>query len=268
MKNLSLAVFTLLSCASAFAQNSNPWPASGNVGIGTDMPSVQLDVVNQTELRDRTTMNYAYFGTKINLTPPDQLSPQVYSYKGLYVQQTNLQSNSIMRLQSVYPSSRPTTSVLAGYIEFNQIATPNTARSAISFGYASKELMRINQEGKVRIASQAADLATPDGYRLFVQDGILTEKVKVALRSTTDWADYVFAENYKLMPLADVEAFTQKNGHLPNVPSAKEMVDEGLDVAKMDAKLLEKIEELTLYIIKQDKELEELKAAVKALQSK
>ncbi|GAB3746694.1 bZIP transcription factor [Spirosoma pomorum] len=95
---------------------------------------------------------------------------------------------------------------------------------------------------------------TPAGYRLYVEDGILTEKVKVALKSTADWSDYVFAPTYKLRSLSEVSQYVQANKHLPGVPSASEVVEQGIDVAKMDAKLLEKIEELTLYSIELEKE--------------
>jgi hypothetical protein len=87
-----------------------------------------------------------------------------------------------------------------------------------------------------------------------VEDGILTEKVKVALKSTADWSDYVFAPTYKLRSLSEVAEFVQANKHLPGVPSASDVVEHGIDVAKMDAKLLEKIEELTLYSIELEKE--------------
>ena len=96
-------------------------------------------------------------------------------------------------------------------------------------------------------------------YRLYVQDGILTEKLKVALRNSGDWADYVFAPEYKLMPLSEVERFIKINKHLPNVPSAEEMVANGLDVSSTSAKLMEKIEELTLYVIKLNEEVQKLK---------
>jgi hypothetical protein len=106
-------------------------------------------------------------------------------------------------------------------------------------------------------------------YRLLVEGGILTEKVKIALRhSGTDWADYVFANDYKLMPLKEVENFVKANKHLPGISSANDLVKNGLDVADMQAKQMGKIEELTLYIIKQDKAIEELKAQVKALTEK
>jgi hypothetical protein len=103
-------------------------------------------------------------------------------------------------------------------------------------------------------------LTTPAGYRLIVQDGILTEKIKVALKSSVaDWADYVFEPSYNLIPLEKVEEFVKENKHLPNVPSAEDMVNSGLDVAKTSAKLMEKIEELTLYMIEMNKEIKTLK---------
>ncbi|NEU66569.1 DUF3450 domain-containing protein [Spirosoma agri] len=107
---------------------------------------------------------------------------------------------------------------------------------------------------------------TPSGYKLFVEEGILTEKVKVALKNASDWSDYVFAPGYRLKPLAEVAAYIRANKHLPGIPSADQVVQEGLDLGKMNAKLLEKVEELTLYTIqleqtnqKQQQELELLK---------
>ncbi len=99
----------------------------------------------------------------------------------------------------------------------------------------------------------------PAGYKLFVERGILTEKVKVALRGTANWSDYVFDKKYKLQPLAQVEKFILKNKHLPGIPSAQQLVDEGgVDVSAMLAKQMEKIEELTLHLIAMNKQLTEL----------
>jgi hypothetical protein len=99
----------------------------------------------------------------------------------------------------------------------------------------------------------------PAGYKLFVERGILTEKVKVALRGTANWSDYVFDKKYKLQPLVQVEKFIQKNKHLPGIQSAQQLVDEGgIDVTTMLAKQMEKIEELTLHLIAMDKQLSHL----------
>jgi hypothetical protein len=101
--------------------------------------------------------------------------------------------------------------------------------------------------------------AVSNTYRLIVQSGILTEKIKVATVASGDWADYVFEKGYKMMSLPEVEKFVKINKHLPNVPSASDMAKNGLDVVSSDSKLLEKIEELTLYVIELNKEIQKLK---------
>ncbi len=79
----------------------------------------------------------------------------------------------------------------------------------------------------------------------------------------TGWADYVFEENYKLEELEKVENFIRENKHLPNVPSAKEVLEKGAHVAELMTKMMAKIEELTLYTIKQQKEIDQLKTLLK-----
>lgn len=109
----------------------------------------------------------------------------------------------------------------------------------------------------------------PVGYKLYVSDGILTEKVKVAIKNSAEWADYVFEKNYKLMSLTELEAFVNKNKHLPGIQSADQLVKEGgIDVSQMLSKQMEKIEELTLYLIQLKKENDEVKAKLTALENK
>ncbi len=126
--------------------------------------------------------------------------------------------------------------------------------------------MSLYNTGKVRIGSVNI---TPAGYKLFVEDGILTEKLRVAVDGAMDWADYVFEEDFELMPLQNVKEFINKNGHLPNVPSAEQMVETGLDVLESDAILLRKIEEAYLYILDQNdrildqnEQIQELRAEI------
>jgi trimeric autotransporter adhesin len=128
---------------------------------------------------------------------------------------------------------------------------------------------------KVYIGNTPSYPTTTGNYKLYVEGGILTEKVKVALRSTANWADSVFSSNYKLTPLNEVERFVKTNQHLPGITSAENLVKDGLDLAEMQAKQMAKIEELTLYAIeqnkqiaKQNKEIEELKVLVNALVNK
>ncbi len=126
--------------------------------------------------------------------------------------------------------------------------------------------------GKIYMGSNATYPNTTGDYQLFVEGGIMTEKVKVALRSTANWADYVFADKYKLMPLNEIEQFVAINKHLPGIESASQLVKNGIDITEMQAKQMEKIEELTLYAINQNKaiesqnkEIEELKLQIKML---
>lgn len=81
---------------------------------------------------------------------------------------------------------------------------------------------------------------------------IFAKEVEV---KTNVWADYVFKKDYKLNSLEEVEKHIQEKGHLPNIPSSEKVLQDGINVAEMNVKLLEKIEELTLYSIEQNKKL-------------
>jgi hypothetical protein len=98
----------------------------------------------------------------------------------------------------------------------------------------------------------------PNGYTLAVNGKIGAKDVQVETASTT-WPDYVFAKDYQLPSLTEVEKYIQENKHLENVPSAKEIEKNGHSLGEMDKILLKKVEELTLYVIQQQKEIEELK---------
>ncbi|MCX8532730.1 hypothetical protein OEA66_10235 [Chryseobacterium sp. KC 927] len=113
--------------------------------------------------------------------------------------------------------------------------------------------------GKVVIGSSTlADCSDCNEYKLFVNEGIRTEKVKVDIAANNGWADYVFAKDYKLMPLKELDQFINKNGHLPEVPTTEEAIKNGIELKEMNILLLKKIEELTLYTIEQQKRIEAL----------
>ena len=86
---------------------------------------------------------------------------------------------------------------------------------------------------------------------------MIAEAVRVELQ--VNWPDFVFSKDYDLPQLEKIKAFIALNGHLPNIPSAEEVENSGIDLGSMDAKLLQKIEELTLYLIEQESEIEKLK---------
>jgi hypothetical protein len=97
----------------------------------------------------------------------------------------------------------------------------------------------------------------PAGYKLAVAGNMIAERIKV--KAPGAWPDYVFQEDYRLPSLDSVAVYIQKQKHLPGLPSAKTVEEDGLDVGDMNARLLEKVEQLTLYLIKQHDMIEHLK---------
>lgn len=85
---------------------------------------------------------------------------------------------------------------------------------------------------------------------------------EIIVNNDTQWPDYVFSPTYNLRSLDELELFIQKNGHLPNVPSAKTVEAEGQSLGEMNKILMEKVEELTLYLIQQDERIKQLEMQV------
>ena len=210
--------------------------STGNVGIGTTTPSQKLQVNNGLIM---VSGSNSFGGPMIVFS--DNIAP------------------------NAYPNGRwgieyaPT----AKGLNFWKPSNPNTA------GGGGNYYMLLKDDGKIGMGvtddntdANFCASAFPNGYRLYVKGGILTDKVKVAVYCSAQWADYVFAADYKLKSLDEVEAFVKANKHLPGVLSAEQMVKEGNDLGATDAKLLEKIEELTLYIIEQNKRIEQLEKKI------
>lgn len=101
-------------------------------------------------------------------------------------------------------------------------------------------------------------------YDLAVNGKIRKKEVRVETR----WSDFVFKKDYPLLSLKEVEDFIVKNNHLPGVISENEVAKNGIELGSINAKLLQKIEELTLYVIQMNKELKQIKAENKKLKSK
>ncbi len=97
-------------------------------------------------------------------------------------------------------------------------------------------------------------------HKLYVEGGITTDEVIVKLQ--TNWSDYVFNKGYKLQSLEELERYIEKNKHLPGIPSEKEVKENGINLGEMNVVLLKKIEELTLYVIEQEKKMNVLKTLI------
>ncbi len=139
-------------------------------------------------------------------------------------------------------------------IDNNEImARNNGAASTLYFNNDGGNLAMCVASGNVTIGT-----ATPaTGYLLSVDGKVMAEEVRVLLSGS--WPDYVFEEGYQLPSLKDLETSVMKNKHLPGIPAADVVQKEGITLGQMQTKMMEKIEELTLYIIQLQKQIDELK---------
>ena len=167
---------------------------------------------------------------------------------GIFVEPKNPASNTIIRLRD----------------EDHRIEVDNNGDMSITAGDNTMDLQSTNitLTGKVgvNIANES------DTYALAVNGGILTNEVFI--KKVEEWYDNVFAKDYKLLSLNDLKRYINEHGHLPEVPSETEVKAEGYNMAEMQSILLKKIEELTLYTLKQQEEIEMLKQTIEELKGK
>ncbi|MEO7265451.1 MAG: hypothetical protein ABIW38_11080 [Ferruginibacter sp.] len=129
------------------------------------------------------------------------------------------------------------------------------------FDAGGSEIKLIGQNIRLtpNIAGQVSigiPVAAASGYKLTVDGKMICEEVKVKLRSA--WPDYVFDETHQLMPIEKLSQFIQSNKHLPNIPAAATVEKDGIELGDMQKRMMEKIEELTLYIIEQNNRIKAL----------
>lgn len=232
---------------------------SGNVGVGITSPTEDLHVYNAegsasfmlqsnyNELPKRAIGNIMIENTASS----DMLNISLRRKNGVHEM-----------VQSAYSSSVGGGTWLA-YCYLNLSTRKYEMRGGIlDAEFNNGGDLLFNNTGGVGINTSSI----PTGYALAVDGKVIAEELEVQL--STSWPDFVFEKDYKLRSLYDVEQFINDNGHLPDVPSAEELENGNINVAEMDAKLLQKIEELTLYVIDLKKENEELKKHVNNLLEK
>ena len=118
--------------------------------------------------------------------------------------------------------------------------------------------------GQTKIGTKSS---TSHANAMLTVDGKIVCK-DLYVTASSDWPDFVFEKNYKLASLSDVRAYYEKNNHLPNVPTACEIEEKGINMSEMSAIQMQKIEELTMYIVQLKDELDELKKQISVKENK
>lgn len=234
MRKLVLVLF-LIAITKIIGQNK--LEQTGNVGIGTKSPSEILQIGDF-----RNTKNL-----KLSL-------PGVYNFEQAKLGQYG---NGSCGLEFVNHNSRSNSYGVRLYsntdngIQGLQIQTAPSVDSYEKLNYTTR--LAINTNGNVGIGT------IKPNAKLAVNGNIHTKEVKVDLKN---WADFVFDKDYELPNLSEVENHIKQNGRLKDIPSAKEVEKNGVNLGEMNKKLLQKIEELTLYTIQQQKEINSQKKVI------
>jgi hypothetical protein len=215
---------------------------NGNVGIGTTSPNGKLDVNGSILLLGSTnnTMTRPAVGTA-------RIAGEISSYSadGLLAY-----DDGLLRL-----SAGGGTNPLKTFIDLSGYSRIPDMDKNLILGTAGAERVRIDKDGNVGIGTTIPD------SKLAVNGTIHTKEVKVDL--SVPGPDYVFEPTYKLPKLDELKDYLDKNHHLPEIPSAEQMTKDGINLGDMNIKLLKKVEELTLYLLEQQKQIDQLKKHVK-----
>lgn len=231
---------------------------SGDVGVGTIAPAERLHVIGNA------------FVTKSLFADTSVVSQNVHS-KSTFVMGVD---NQVITMGKAHYESLNYSS---SYIGFNASRNPgeqgtwsfrsNTWQNGgvVVFSTMSGDLLIANMasgsvvNGNADCTNVTDELIMEKVNFKLASDGVLfTRGVKVSM-DENDWPDYVFEKGYHLVSLEETEVYVKENGHLPGVPSAKEVAEEGVDLGEMNKILLRKIEELTLQVIELSKQVKELK---------
>lgn len=261
----------LLTGLNSFAQNT--FPTSGNVGIGTNTPTKSLDVVGTIKGNE---VNFPAIGYDFSSAPRTQLGPMSLKLFDDYVTYrpggTSPGNNSYGTLLAIYGrTSHWESNIYFGASDKRMYFRTSTwSGGGGENGTGQFNNWRTLLDSHSDVKSTGRLLLTGTGNHIFssgnvgigtetpkakfsVNGNILANEIKI--KTDISVPDYVFESDYELKGLDFIANYVKSNKHLPEIPSAKEIERDGLDVASMNLLLLKKIEELTLYAIKQEGEI-------------
>jgi len=233
--------FQFKSLISGSGKNILDVIVDGNVGIGTVNPTHKLTIDGDVKINGRSR------GLSIAYATLTESNSGASTILGNNVK-AGVADNTVKRFVSPVDAGSYLSLNYQSGITFH---TGVMSELDIEGSSSNNEVVRITHYGNVGIGT-----TDPKGYKLAVAGNMIAESVKVKLQNT--WPDYVFAKSYQLPSLQETEKHIKEKGHLPGIPSATEVKANGVDLGEMNAKLLQKIEELTLHLIEKDKEIKQL----------
>lgn len=255
----------------------------GRVGIGTNEPVEKLDLKGnfRVEATSNTQpaiirmyggtndLSYIQFYNNIN-------TPTATGYIGFSSDHSIWSKGTAVYLESTGMGISNSTPLTKLHILNGQDAgLPNTNNGYLMLGpgtstnliFDNNEIMARNNGAPAELTFQndggtmrIGNVAVPSGYRFAVDGKAICEELKVQLSG--NWPDYVFHKNYNLKSFDELRRYIETNKHLPNIPAAAEVEKNGIEVGDMQKKMMEKIEELTLYILQLEGKVSELEKKV------
>jgi hypothetical protein len=214
---------------------------NGNVGVGTTAPISKLSVLGSISLIS----GLSNTSSRPAITESTLPNGEIRAYNGA----NSLMDDGFVRISA----GGGTNGSVKSYIELSGYSTIPDMDRNIVIGTSGNERLRIDKNGNIGIGT------TNPTSKLTVAGDINSREVKVTVDAG---ADFVFEKDYNLPSLASLDTYIKENKHLPEIASAKEMQANGINLSEMNIKLLQKIEELTLYVIEQNKEIKELKKVI------
>jgi len=221
---------------------------TGDFGIGTN-PEAKLDVNGSTLIRGNVKLANSRNAYMINYVSLSEANGGASTIIGNNVV-AGTAENSIKKTISVYDVG---SFVCLNYYNGITFHTGVTGELNVDKPVSNSEKMRITQTGNLLIGKASQN---NPAYILDVNGKARANEIVV----NTSGADFVFEKDYKLPTLSEVEAFIKEKKHLPEIPTASEMAENGVSLGELNIKLLQKVEELTLHLIEKDKALKQEQA--------